>query len=138
MAWSSYDVKKNLQERKRDSCGRYRVGFNYLVERSGVLAGEIRFNSICVAEPGAGPSALRFGKWKAIRSPMSTGEIELYDLSNDFQEKRTYAARRPDLTRHATKLLDETHRPDPNWQVTPPKPKAGASAVPSPATAPAK
>lgn len=32
----------------------------------------------------------------------------------------------PDLTRHATKLLDETHRPDPNWQVAPLKPKPSA------------
>lgn len=63
--------------------------------------------------------AERFGKWKAIRSPIFTGEIELYDMSNDFEEQRTYAVRRPDLARHATKLLDETHQPDPNWQVSP-------------------
>ena len=87
---------------------------------------------------GASAQAVRFGKWKAIRSPMFTGELELYDLSNDFQEKRTYAVRRPDLARHATKLLDETHRPDPNGQVVPPKPKAGAPAAPASATTPAK
>lgn len=78
---------------------------------------------------GASAQAVRFGKWKAIRSPMFTGEIELYDLSNDFQEKRTYAVRRPDLTRHATKLLDETHRPDPNWQVAPPMQKPNTPAA---------
>jgi arylsulfatase A-like enzyme len=66
---------------------------------------------------GASAQAVRFGKWKAIRSPMFTGELELYDLSNDFAEKRSYAARRPDLARHATRLLDESHQPDPNWQV---------------------
>jgi uncharacterized sulfatase len=82
---------------------------------------------------GASAQAVRFGKWKAIRSPMFTGEVELYDLSNDFAEKHTYAARRPDLLRHATKLLDETHQPDPNWQVPPAARKLPASpAQPAP------
>ena len=43
--------------------------------------------------------AVRFGKWKAIRQPMFTGPIELYDMSNDVGEKRNYAERRPDLCR---------------------------------------
>ncbi len=61
--------------------------------------------------------AVRFGKWKAIRSPMFTGEVELYDMSNDAGEKHNYARRRPDLTRHATNLLNQIHQPDPNWKV---------------------
>jgi arylsulfatase A-like enzyme len=51
--------------------------------------------------------ATRFGKWKAIRSPIGTGTIELYDMSNDPGEKRDYAARRPDLARHAAAVLDK-------------------------------
>jgi uncharacterized sulfatase len=61
--------------------------------------------------------AVRFGKWKAIRSPMFTGEVELYDMSNDAEEKRDYAMRRADLKQHATNLLDKFHEPDPNWKV---------------------
>jgi hypothetical protein len=45
---------------------------------------------------------------------MLTGEAELYDMSNDHAEKRDYAKRRPDLTRHATTLLNKHHHPDPN------------------------
>ncbi len=60
--------------------------------------------------------AVRFGKWKAIRKPMFTGDIELYDMSNDAGEKRDYAKRRPDLARHAKNLLDKMHEPDPNWK----------------------
>lgn len=60
--------------------------------------------------------AVRFGKWKAIRKPMFTGEIELYDMSNDPGEKHDYSKRRPDLTRHAANLLDKAHEPDPNWK----------------------
>lgn len=66
---------------------------------------------------GQSAQAVRFGKWKAIRSPMFTGKVELYDMSNDHGEKRDYAERRPDLTRHATNLLDKAHEPDPNWKV---------------------
>ncbi len=59
--------------------------------------------------------AVRFGKWKAIRQPMFTGEVKLYDMSNDAGEKRDHAKRRPDLVRHANNLLDKAHTPDPNW-----------------------
>jgi hypothetical protein len=48
---------------------------------------------------------------------MFTGEIELYDMSNDAGEKRDHAKRRPDLTRHAANLLEKAHVPDPNWKV---------------------
>ena len=62
--------------------------------------------------------AVRFGKWKAIRKPMFTGPIELYDMSNDASEKRDYAKRRPDLARHAANLMEKMHTPDPNWKVS--------------------
>ncbi|MFP6873454.1 MAG: sulfatase-like hydrolase/transferase, partial [Verrucomicrobiales bacterium] len=61
--------------------------------------------------------AVRFGKWKAIRKPMITGPIELYDMSNDSGEEHNYAARRPDLVKHAANLLEREHRPDPNWKL---------------------
>ncbi|MEC8942802.1 MAG: sulfatase/phosphatase domain-containing protein, partial [Verrucomicrobiota bacterium] len=61
--------------------------------------------------------AVRFGKWKAIRKPMFTGTIELYDMSNDPGEKHDFSERRPDLARHAAQLLDRAHEPDPNWKV---------------------
>ncbi|MEI7685317.1 MAG: hypothetical protein WCL32_09840 [Planctomycetota bacterium] len=63
---------------------------------------------------------VRFGKWKAIRSPLFTGEILLYDISNDPAEKANYAIRRPDLARHANNLFDKHHQPDPNWKVPAP------------------
>ena len=66
---------------------------------------------------GGSAQAVRFGKWKAIRSPMFTGEVELYDLSWDFEENHDYAERRPKLVEHATDLLDKAHVPNPNWRV---------------------
>ncbi|NIP92649.1 MAG: sulfatase-like hydrolase/transferase, partial [Akkermansiaceae bacterium] len=61
--------------------------------------------------------AVRFGKWKAIRKPMVTGPVELYNLSNDPGEKHDHAGSRPDLARHAAALMDEAHEPDANWPV---------------------
>ena len=63
--------------------------------------------------------AVRFGKWKAIRSPMFTGKIELYDLSWDFDEDHNYAPRRPDLVKHAGNLFKKLHTPDKNWTIKP-------------------
>jgi arylsulfatase A-like enzyme len=60
----------------------------------------------------ADAQATRFGKWKAIRSPIGTGSIALYDMSNDPGEKRDYAARRLDLARHAAALLDKRREPE--------------------------
>ncbi len=61
--------------------------------------------------------AVRFGKWKAIRKPMFTGSIELYDLSSDHGEDRDAAKRHPELVEHAAKLMDKLHEPDPNWKL---------------------
>lgn len=71
---------------------------------------------------GGSAQAVRFGKWKAIRKPMFTGPVELYDLSFDFAEKRDHAERRPKLVEHAKNLLKKGHVPDPNWQVPKRKP----------------
>ncbi len=68
---------------------------------------------------GKSAQAVRFGKWKAIRSPMLTGSIELYDLSWDHDEDHNYAPRRPDLVNHATNLFGKLHQPDPNWKLKP-------------------
>jgi len=66
---------------------------------------------------GQTAQAVRFGKWKAIRTPMFTGPVELFDQSNDVQEKRDYTPRRVDLMKHATSLLNKCHQPDPNWKM---------------------
>lgn len=68
--------------------------------------------------------AVRFGKWKAIRSPMFTGSIELYDLSRDGAERHDDAQRHPQLVEHAAQLMDKLHEPDPNWKVRPARRKS--------------
>jgi uncharacterized sulfatase len=64
-----------------------------------------------------GRQAVRFGSWKAIREPMRTGRIQLYDLARDVGESRDLAAGKRDLVARAARYLDEAHVPDPAWKV---------------------
>jgi uncharacterized sulfatase len=59
--------------------------------------------------------AVRFGHWKAIRAPMRSGKVELYDLSKDLAEQQDLAMQRPDIVEQAVRFLDTAHVPDPRW-----------------------
>lgn len=64
-----------------------------------------------------GRQAVRFGNHKAIREPMFTGKISLYDLSKDIGENHDIAARHPDLVAKAIRMMNEAHVNDPAWVV---------------------
>lgn len=74
-----------------------------------------------------GRQAVRFGPWKAIRQPMFTGSVELYDLENDLGEAIDLAAQNPDLVNEAVKFMDQAHEPNPNWS-----PQGNAPEKPAP------
>ncbi|MEM9643793.1 MAG: arylsulfatase [Planctomycetota bacterium] len=61
--------------------------------------------------------AVRFQNYKAIRQPMKTGKIELYDLSRDIGEQDDIAPTNLTLVRRAAAMMDEAHVPHPNWKV---------------------
>jgi uncharacterized sulfatase len=61
--------------------------------------------------------AVRMGRWKAIREPMFTGPIQLFDLHTDTNESHNLAQLHPDLVARAAHAMDEAHRPGPNWTV---------------------
>jgi uncharacterized sulfatase len=62
-----------------------------------------------------GRQAVRFGPWKAIREPMKTGRVQLFDLSRDIGETDDLAAVRCDVAERAARYLDAAHVPDPLW-----------------------
>ncbi|MCB1125929.1 MAG: arylsulfatase [Verrucomicrobiae bacterium] len=62
-----------------------------------------------------GRRALRQGDWKAIIQPWD-GNLELYDLANDIGETNNLATQRPEIAGRMRRLIDEAHRPDPNWK----------------------
>ena len=61
--------------------------------------------------------AVRFGKWKAIRQPMLTGKVALYDLENDIGETRDVAAENVSEAAKAVRYMDAAHVPDERWKV---------------------
>jgi uncharacterized sulfatase len=60
--------------------------------------------------------AVRFGRWKAIRQPMLSGTVQLFDLSQDIGEQNDLADEKPGLVRRAAQMMDEAHTPHPNWK----------------------
>jgi arylsulfatase A-like enzyme len=64
-----------------------------------------------------GRQSVRFGNWKAIREPMFTGQVKLFDLASDLGETNDLAAQYPDIVKQAIGYLDEAHLSHPDWQV---------------------
>ena len=60
--------------------------------------------------------AVRQANWKAIRMPMKTGEIELYDLDNDLGESKNLADSHPEVVQKMERLMNEAHVPNKNWK----------------------
>jgi len=61
--------------------------------------------------------AVRSGNWKAVRQPMFTGEIELYDLASDPGEEHDVAAQHPEIVRRMRGIMEAAHTPSPLWMV---------------------
>jgi arylsulfatase A-like enzyme len=61
--------------------------------------------------------AVRRGQWKALRSPMLTGPIRLYDLDADPGEQRDIASERPEIVAELAAVMDRAHVPSPLWIV---------------------
>ena len=66
---------------------------------------------------GGSSQAVRFGKWKAIRKPMLSGPIQLYDLEADLGENEDLAKESPEITKRAAELMEEFHEPTERWKV---------------------
>ena len=61
--------------------------------------------------------AVREGKWKAIRQPMFTGELELYNLDADLSESQNIVDQHPEIASRMLEIMDQEHVPDSLWQV---------------------
>jgi arylsulfatase A-like enzyme len=64
-----------------------------------------------------GRQSVRFGNWKAIREPMFTGKVQLFDLAKDLGETNNLADANPQIVQQAIAYMNEAHVEDPMWQV---------------------
>ncbi len=60
--------------------------------------------------------AIKMGKWKAIKKPMFTGKIELYDSAVDVEEKNDIAAQHTDMIAKFEAIMQKEHVPNPTWK----------------------
>jgi arylsulfatase A-like enzyme len=58
--------------------------------------------------------AVREGNWKAVRMPMHTGKMELYDLKSDPSEAKDVAAQHPDVVKRMDERMAAAHTPPVN------------------------
>lgn len=66
---------------------------------------------------GAPAQAVWFAGWKAIRTPMHSGAVELYHLPTDAYEVTDRAEAEPEVVERARRLMDQAHEPSPHWPV---------------------
>lgn len=66
---------------------------------------------------GASAQAVRLGRWKAVRMPMLTGFVQLYDLENDPSEMHNVSSANPELVDKIRNLMQEQHVGNPLWFV---------------------
>ena len=59
--------------------------------------------------------AVRFGDYKAIRRPIGSNNIELYNLKNDLAEQHDIAANEPQHVAKAKEMMDAAHSESPLW-----------------------
>ena len=71
-----------------------------------------------------GRQAVRLGHWKAVREPMFTGPVELYNVRKDPKERSNVAAEHPEAVKQAEAAMQAAHIPSPDWKVRPKRPAA--------------
>ncbi len=64
---------------------------------------------------GGFQQAVRWEKWKGIRSDGTPAKFELYDLSQDIGETRDVSAANGTVVREIEAFMERAHAPSPNW-----------------------
>ena len=62
--------------------------------------------------------AIRFGDYKAIRNPLGSESVALYNLKKDAAERDDIAAQEPRRVETAKQMMDDAHRESPLWPDT--------------------
>jgi arylsulfatase A-like enzyme len=67
---------------------------------------------------GQPKQAVRMGPWKAIRKPMRTGDLQLFNLENDLAEQHDVSAAHPEVVERVDEIMEAAHTPSPLWSTT--------------------
>jgi arylsulfatase A-like enzyme len=69
-----------------------------------------------------GKQAVRIGQWKGVRLDVkknANAELELYNLTDDPQERKNVALQHPEVIKQLTAMMKEAHMPNPDWPLLP-------------------
>lgn len=59
--------------------------------------------------------SVRFGDWVAIRQPMFSGQVSLFNLKQDIAEQNDLAKQNPELVAKAVAYMEQAHTHNDNW-----------------------
>ena len=59
--------------------------------------------------------SVRFGDWVAIRQPMFSGKVRLFNLADDIAQTTDLAEQQPELVAQAVAYMEQAHTHNPNW-----------------------
>lgn len=68
---------------------------------------------------GGSAQAVRTKRWKAIRKPMHSGVLRLYDIRQDVGEATDVAADHPQVVARMKEIMEREHVPSKRWKVRP-------------------
>ena len=60
--------------------------------------------------------SVRFGDWVAIRQPMFSGQVSLFNLKQDIAEQHDLAEQNPDMVAKGIAYMEQAHTHNPNWK----------------------
>lgn len=60
--------------------------------------------------------SVRFGPWVAIREPMLTGDVKLFEVASDPAQREDLALQHPDRVQQAIGYMEAAHVPHANWK----------------------
>jgi arylsulfatase A-like enzyme len=117
LPWSFVDVLPTLSELTGATIPRGVDGVSVLPS---ILGKRQELDRMLYWEQYSGfQQAVRWGKWKGIRTDGPPVTFELYDLSADPSETKNVAAANSSVVQQIEAFMAKAHTPSPNWNRTP-------------------
>jgi len=108
--WAMWDLLPTLADYAGAAVPASIDGLSFVPTLSGTPAAQEQHEHLYWEIYGSRPAqAVRDGRWKAVRTPLGTGEIELYDLMSDPGEHNDLSAFYPDVARRMDSLMAAAH-----------------------------
>lgn len=104
--WAMWDLLPTLADYADTAVPDAIDGLSFVPTLSGTPEAQVQHDHLYWEIYGPDPAqAVRDGRWKAVRTPLGDGEIELYDLRSDPAERSDLSALYPGVARRMDSLM---------------------------------